>query len=206
MLNRAINESVRMSPIFPDLSVTTPRLLLRAFGPADVVAVAEACSDEVTQRWLPLPQPYGIAEAEQWCLHRCPQFRAEGEGIQLAITERESGGRLVGCIGFKETDWQAGTTEVGYWCHPVGRNMGYTTEAVAELARWALSDFCIHRVELAAATGNFASQRVAEKAGFRFEGVARAAGHTHGGRVDMKIYSLIRADLDTLAPERSASA
>ena len=51
------------------------------------------------------------------------------------------------------------------------------------------------RVELRAATGNLASQRVAEKAGFVREGVARNAGHVHAGRVDLVVYSLTRADL-----------
>ena len=50
-----------------------------------------------------------------------------------------------------------------------------------------------------AATGNAASRRVTEKAGFRAEGVARSAGYVHGGRVDLVIYSLVRSDLGLLA-------
>jgi RimJ/RimL family protein N-acetyltransferase len=52
-----------------------------------------------------------------------------------------------------------------------------------------------HRVELRIATGNAASRRVAEKAGFRVEGVARSAGYVHEGRVDLVVYSLVRSDL-----------
>jgi RimJ/RimL family protein N-acetyltransferase len=55
------------------------------------------------------------------------------------------------------------------------RRAGYTTAATAYLARWAL-DHGMERVELIAATGNRASQRVAEKAGFQLEGVMRNAG------------------------------
>ncbi|MGI8829666.1 MAG: GNAT family N-acetyltransferase [Candidatus Limnocylindria bacterium] len=49
---------------------------------------------------------------------------------------------------------------------------------------------------LRAATGTLASQRVAEKAGFIREGVARNAGFTNAGRVDLVVYSLVAADLD----------
>ena len=69
------------------------------------------------------------------------------------------------------------------------RGNGYTSTAVAYLARWAL-DNGMERVELTAATGNRASQRVAEKAGFRLEGVMRNAGLVHDGRVDLCLYAL----------------
>ncbi|GLY97984.1 GNAT family protein [Actinoplanes sp. NBRC 103695] len=52
------------------------------------------------------------------------------------------------------------------------------------------------RVELRIAPGDTASQRLAAKAGFVREGVARNAGFIHGGRVDLVIHSLVRADLD----------
>ena len=65
----------------------------------------------------------------------------------------------------------------------------------ASISGWALREQGFERVELRAATGNLASQRVAEKAGFVREGVARNAGHVHDGRVDLVVYSLTRADL-----------
>ena len=95
----------------------------------------------------------------------------------------------------KRTAWLRGITEIGYWTVPTDRGHGYATEAAAALGRWALTHDAIHRVELTAATGNLASQRVAEKAGYIFEGVARSGGYVHGGRVDLRIYSLIRTDV-----------
>ena len=57
-----------------------------------------------------------------------------------------------------------------------------------------LRDQGFERLELRAATGNLASQRVAEKAGFTREGVLRNAGYVHDGRVDMVVYALVRGD------------
>jgi RimJ/RimL family protein N-acetyltransferase len=63
------------------------------------------------------------------------------------------------------------------------------------MAHYALTEAALERVVLRMATGNIASSRVAEKAGFTREGVARNAGFTHDGRVDYFVYSLIRPDL-----------
>ena len=48
---------------------------------------------------------------------------------------------------------------------------------------------------LRAAIGNVPSQRVAEKAGFTREGIARNAGFTNAGRVDLGVFSLIPSDV-----------
>jgi RimJ/RimL family protein N-acetyltransferase len=181
--------------MFPSVVVSTSRLRLRPFQPADVPAVVAGCSDEETQRWLPLTNPYGAAEATRWCTGAAEALRTCGDGVQLAMAVSGTD-RLVGGICLKKTSWVRGITEIGYWTVPDDRGRGYATEATAALAVWALAHERIHRVELTAATGNKASQRVADKAGFTFEGVARSGGYTHTGRVDLRIYSLIRADLD----------
>ena len=72
------------------------------------------------------------------------------------------------------------------------------------LAQWVLREQGLERVELRAAPGNIGSQRAAERAGFTREGVLRNAGHVHEGRVDLIVYSLVRADLglaDGAAPD-----
>jgi RimJ/RimL family protein N-acetyltransferase len=177
---------------FPDAVLTTGRLTLRPLREADQPAIVAAACDPLTQAWLPLPFPYEARHARWFVTEFAPAVLAAGNGIVRAI---EMDGELAGCIDFKRTDWAARTTETGYWAVPSFRGRGILTEATAALARWALTDVGLVRVELRAATGNIASQRVAEKAGFQREGVARSAGYTHGGQVDLVIYSLILADL-----------
>lgn len=129
-----------------------------------------AASDPVTQTWLPLPNPYTVEDARTWCLDRAPAVRSSGRGLVRAI---EADGCLVGSIDLKRTDWVSRVTEIGYWVSPTARGRGVMTEATQILARWVLDDMGFARVELRIAPENVASLRVAEKAGFVREGVAR---------------------------------
>ncbi len=72
---------------------------------------------------------------------------------------------------------------------------GVTTTGPAFLDESLRAGQGFERVELRAATGNLAAQRVAEKAGFQREGLARNAGFVPAGRVDLVVYSLVPADL-----------
>ena len=191
-------------PTLPDDRVVGHGLVLRALDETDIEAVAEACNDPETVRWLPLPRPYGRPEARWFIDIFAPTTRASGVGIVRAVARE---GRLVGCVDVKRVDWAARTAEVGYWVAPWDRGSGTATSATRTISEWMLRDRGFERVELRAATGNLASQRVAEKAGFLREGVARNAGRVHGGRVDLVVYSLTRADLGLeQQPGQSAAA
>ncbi|MEV6835801.1 GNAT family protein [Streptomyces sp. NPDC051133] len=179
---------------FPDETIRTGRLVLRPFAERDIPAVQAACDDEVTQRWLPLPSPYTEEHARWWCTEGAPQSLSSGDGIQFAAEDGTSG-ELVGCFGFKSTNWRELTTEIGYWTVPAARGRGFAQEAVRALAAWVFTATPVRRITLLAATENVASQRVALKAGFTREGVLRSAAVTHAGRVDCVAYGLIPRDL-----------
>jgi RimJ/RimL family protein N-acetyltransferase len=178
--------------MFPDATLHTERLTLRPFQDSDIDAIVEAANDPLTQTWLPLPHPYTVDHARGWCREGSAAVRISGDGLVRAI---EFDGKLAGCIDLKHTDWAAMAGEIGYWSVPGVRGQGVMVEAVAGLTRWALTDRELQRVQLRIAPGNKSSLRVAEKAGFVREGVARSAGFVHAGRVDLEIWSLIRSDL-----------
>ncbi|MGI5254893.1 GNAT family N-acetyltransferase [Actinacidiphila glaucinigra] len=191
--------------MFPDTVLHTERFVLRPFTPDDAQDTWASCVDPLTQRWLPLPRPYTPEEAMAWCTTGSHALRASGDGIHFAVAERD-GGRLVGTVGLKRTDWRVRTSEVGYWVSPWARGRGTAAEATRALAAWLLTEQGFHRLELRAATGNTASQRVAAKAGLRREGVLRDAGFVHTGRVDLVVFSLVRGDLAAApADDRSAA-
>ena len=186
------------TPQFADVVLESEGVTLRAFTGGDLDDITAFCSDEETQRWLPLPSPYTVDDARWFVEAFAREQLASGAGIVRAV---ELDGRLAGAIDLKKSDWRAKTTEVGYWAAPWVRGKGVTTKAVRLLSTWALTDQGMERVELLAATANTGSQRVAEKAGFQREGIARNAGFVHDGRVDLTVWSLVPADLIPVAHE-----
>jgi RimJ/RimL family protein N-acetyltransferase len=71
------------------------------------------------------------------------------------------------------------------------------TRAVVLLSRAVLARDEVERVQLRADVENVPSRRVAEKAGFRLEGVLRSAHWNArlGRRQDWALYSLLSSDL-----------
>lgn len=170
---------------------------LRSLTGGDVDDITLACQDVETLRWLPLPKPYLRAHAEGFVNEIAPREHDRGVGIVFGI---EVDGRLHGCIDLKGTDWASLVTEIGYWIAPWGRGRGLAARAAARLGAWAIEQG-MERVVIRAATGNDASKRAAERAGFTLEGTARNAGYVRDGRVDLDVYSLTPMDL-TAASQR----
>lgn len=106
-------------------------------------------------------------------------------------------GRPVGSIGIRWLDgFDEGTAEVGYWVASDARGRGLCTRALRLASIWALES--TERLQLRADVENGPSNRVAEKAGFRREGVLRSSRYNGrlGRRVDFAMYSLLPNDLD----------
>ncbi|SDZ46445.1 Protein N-acetyltransferase, RimJ/RimL family [Amycolatopsis xylanica] len=179
---------------FPETTLRTERLILRPFGGADIEDVQRGCADEATQRWIPLTTPYTLADAGSWCTTRAHALRESGDGIHFAVVDAGTD-RLLANVGLRHTDWETSTTEIGYWVSPWARGRGHAAEAVRIVAGWVLGEQRFERLELKAADGNAASQRVAVKAGFQREGLLRNAGVTHTGRVDLVLFARVRQDL-----------
>ena len=178
-------------PEFTDEVIESHGVVLRNLAEADVPAIAIACSDSVTQEWLPLPRPYTEESARQFALEVAPQLAASGRGIERAI---EVDGEFVGVVGLKNTDWDAAKTEVGYWLGLWARGRGIMARAVSAITEWALVTQGIDRVEALAAVENHASLVTLRRALFVEEGIMRRAGRVHGGKVDLVLFSRLNDD------------
>jgi RimJ/RimL family protein N-acetyltransferase len=192
---------------FPEISISTERLVLRPYEEADIPALAEMMNDESVVAWTSVPQPYTEADARSFITEFAPAERAAGRGIVLAVTEFLTQ-RLVGIVHLQRTDWRIRSSEAGYMIAPWARGEGYAAEAVQACAQWLFDDQKFERLELRTAADNAASQQVAQKIGCISEGVLRNAGlvrtQTQEGRweeirTDLIVWSLLPEDLDGLA-------
>ena len=90
--------------------------------------------------------------------------------------------------------------EVGYAIYrPADRGKGYMTEALHIFAAYLFEVKEIPRLELAILPGNDASRRVAEKCGFKLDGVMRKQYFCQGQYHDLQVWSLLREESPTLA-------
>lgn len=193
-----------MTSTFPDVTISTERLVLRAYEEADIPALAEMMDDELVTAWTAGPHPYTAGDAREFVTRTAPAERARGRGLVLAVTEFLTQ-RLVGTVQLQHTDWRIRGTEIGYLTATWARGEGYACESVLAVARWLFTHQGFERIELRTAADNTASQQVAQKIGCVSEGVLRNAGivrsQTEDGRwaeirADLLVWSLLPEDLD----------
>jgi RimJ/RimL family protein N-acetyltransferase len=162
-------------------------LTLRPWRDADIPAIVAACEDPEILRWLPMiPRPYTVADAVAFVAGEI-----EPGAHQFAIDED---GRLAGSIALRVNEQNA-TGTLGYWCAPEARGRGIVTRALRLLCRYGFEELDLGRLELIADPDNAASQRVAEKCGFRREGVLRSHLVHADGRRDSVMFSLLPGEL-----------
>jgi RimJ/RimL family protein N-acetyltransferase len=170
-------------------------LLLRPWRPADADAVYRACQDSEIQRWTSIPRPYLREHAESFVTTYTKQTWSAGTAAPLGVFDAATGEMLGsnGLIGL-HLDYRA--AEVGYWVAPWARRRGVATNATRAVARWCLDSLGVRRIAWRAELGNHASRLVAERLGFRMEGVQRnGAPRFDGGRVDCWGAALLPGEL-----------
>jgi RimJ/RimL family protein N-acetyltransferase len=177
----------------PDPTPTDGRIRLRLPVARDEPTVFEACQDPEIQKWVPIPVPYLREHAHAWVVDAEGGW-SKGRHGALAIADA-AGDRFLGAIGLGPIDEHRAT--IGYWRVPGERGRGVATDAVRLLGQWALARLNLGRLELHHFVGNDASGRVAEKAGFRREGILRAYVVVRGEPRDCVMYSLLASDLET---------
>jgi RimJ/RimL family protein N-acetyltransferase len=166
---------------------------LRPFDEDDIEALVACLNDPEISRWTRIPFPYTEADAHEF-------LEATAERA-FAITDRRSG-EVLGGIGLRMPS--EGVGEVGYWVKREARGRGVATRALRLVARWALEEQKLVRVQLTAEPGNAASLRVAEKAGFTREGLLRRSLNFGGERRDAFMFSLLAEELNDARPDRGA--
>ncbi len=200
--------------MFPDISISTERLVLRPLEDADASGLAEMMNDEMVGAWTAVPQPYAEADAAKWISEYAPTERESGRGLDLAVTEFLTQ-RLVGIVQLAKTNWRVRSTELSYIIAPWARGEGYASEASLATAQWLFRDQRLERIELRTAADNTASQQVAQKIGCISEGVLRGAciARTRGEdgtwsdfRTDYIVWSLLPEDLDGVTDQLAEAA
>jgi RimJ/RimL family protein N-acetyltransferase len=163
-------------------------IVLRPWTEEDVPALVDACNDLEIAHWIPLiPSPYTEEDALTFVRG---DVRPEEQSLAMTLD-----GTVVGAIGLGVNSMNY-RGRIGYWVSASVRGRGVCTRALRLLSGWALDELQLQRLDLITAPDNLASQRVAEKVGFRREGVLRAHLRHPDGRIrDSVMFSLLPGEL-----------
>jgi RimJ/RimL family protein N-acetyltransferase len=178
--------------VLPSEPLVEAGTALRPWRDADLTAVVAACRDAEIARWTTLPENYGESDARAFLLHRYDAMLT-GSAAPLAVVSPED--RLLGSIALMRFDWDHRRCEVGYWLGREARGHGHATRALRLICGWGFATLSLERIALYAATGNRASQLVAERAGFAREATLRAYMRGKGEQLDMVVYALLSVGL-----------
>ena len=175
-------------------SLRTERLLIRVARAGDGPMFSDAIHDSHAELapWLgwvsPPPSP---DEAEQRCLAAHERF-LRNEDLMAFFLAADSG-ELVGGSGLHKADWTLRQFEVGYWGRTRFAGSGLITEGVRALARHAIDVLGANRVFLTTDERNARSRRLAERAGFEYEGTLRQDRLDIQGRLrNTRVYAIVR--------------
>lgn len=175
--------------------IATERLTLRPLRPEDAELLHRLVNDWAVSRTLAaVPFPYPRELADEWIASTRSEL-ATGTAWHLAITGEDSGSELlVGVVGLRRLS-KSRAGRLGYW---VGRRFwghGVATEAAGKLARWALANLDLDRLEANVATDNPASAAVLRRIGFRESGTGTETFVSRGGDAPVWRFEATRDDL-----------
>ena len=177
------------------MKLTTRRLILRDVELADAVNLRKYINNlNISKNLLVVPYPYTKKDSLWWVNHCAEEQRKKPRtSYDVGIVLKGYPG-VIGGAGIGHIDYGQGTAELGYWLAEDFWRQGIMGEAVKKLISFGFDDLKLRRLIIPAFSDNAASNGLAKKLGFHYEGklrqaaVCKATGEIH----DENLHSLLR--------------
>jgi ribosomal-protein-serine acetyltransferase len=173
-------------PVAPGVTVIPVR-------PGDAAALASLVAENAHYLRTFMPKVVGLSTlaACETYLQSVVAAGAEGTLLEWHIFANE---RLCGAIRLNHIEQDSHKASIGYYIGEQDQGRGLATSSVRAVLQFAVEKLGFNRIELRCASDNVASQRVAERLGFAWEGLLRQAELVQGEYLDHYVYGLLRAD------------
>jgi RimJ/RimL family protein N-acetyltransferase len=181
--------SAALEPVEPVVLEAEP-FRLRPWRPDDVDAVWAAFQDPDIRLW----NGGGVQSREDALvlLGRRLDWTTGDHGSWAVVDGDDT---LLGSVSLHSIDRLGNDARIGYWTAPAARGRGVAAVSADAVCRWGFGALPIDRIELCHAVENPASGRVAEKAGFSFEGrLRRSYRYGDGRKHDELLWSRLSDD------------
>lgn len=167
---------------------------LRKFRASDASGLCDAVIESRNELipWMAwCHDAYGDEDARQFVESRAQAWNSQ---LEFTFVIDDPQGRFLGVCGLNRLDLINRTANLGYWIRTSATRQGNAAQAVRQLADLAFNVTQFNRLELLIAEANVASQRVAQKAGARFEARLAQRLFCQGKFHDAQLYSLLRGE------------
>jgi ribosomal-protein-serine acetyltransferase len=188
-----ISASARAVSPFDAVEVRDGDLVLRTLETADAPALFRLidADRERLGRWLPwVEETRTEADTVRFILDATDERRRR-RSLVLGVAVDDV---LVGTLGLHYLDWFDRSAELGYWIAAPLEGRGYVVRASRRMLALAFESAGLHRIVIRCAVDNLRSRRVAERLGFRVEGLLREAQWVGGRFLDQHLFALLRRD------------
>lgn len=176
---------------FTPATLTTARLTLRWFTPADAEALFAIFSDPAVVRYWSSAHWGDISHAHDMIAETLAAYES-GDGVRLAVVLTETG-ELIGQINLHHMFHSNRRCEVGYAVAHAHWGKGYVTEALEAALDYAFEVLDLNRIEADIDPRNDASAKVLKRLGFAEEGYMRERWIVHGEVCDTTFFGLIKS-------------
>ena len=139
---------------------------------------------------------YSLADARAFIAKSNSDWE-KGEQYDFAVLSARDE-ILLGSVGLNRINRANRSANIGYWVRRTRTRRGVATAALRLVAEFGLKNLGLQRLEILVPGHNWASRRVAERAGAKFEGVLRNRVVLTNKLHDARLYSLIPGDLPGL--------
>lgn len=147
--------------------------------------------EEIFKRTLMIPFPYSEKDAKDFIAYAKNKSEKYGRPMEWAIKSKE--GEVIGGIGLHgRFDKDSHKDEIGYWMAKPFWGKGVMTKALKKISEIATDEYGLLRIEAPIFAFNLHSVKVAEKCGYKFEGLLKKAYLKNGHYFDCKLYALVK--------------
>lgn len=179
------------------MRLETERLILRTPTLRDAKDIKDNIDNLEISKWLlVIPYPYSLEDAKWYINHAIEKSKQKKKDSYGWSIELKSERKIIGGIGLSKVDLDQGTADTGYWIGEKYWRKGIITEAEKAVLDFAFNKLKLRRIQIPAFSENKASNAVAKKLGFIFEGKLRkvakckATGKIH----DENVWGLLKED------------
>lgn len=176
-----------MPSTFPELH--TARLRLREIQPSDAEALYAIHSDADWMRWYGVDPLVDLSQASQLADLFAGWFHA-GTGFRWGL-ERRSDRQLIGSCGLFRWNRSWRNCVIGYEIARSVQREGYMREALEIVLNFGFTAMHLHRIQAETHPDNAPSIALAQRMGFRLEGIHREQAYWGGRFHDLNCYSLL---------------